>query len=75
MTTITAILPAYNEETSIGSVILCTSQHADRVLVINDGSIDHTAGVARLAGVECRPVWLIPVDILWFAASLRNGGG
>lgn len=50
MTRITAILPAYNEEISIGSVILRARQHADRVIVIDDGSSDATAEVARLAG-------------------------
>ncbi len=57
MTRITAILPAYNEEISIGSVILRARQHADRVIVIDDGSSDATAEVARLAGAEviCHP--------------------
>lgn len=72
---IAAILPAFNEEISLGSVVLRTRQHADRVFVVDDGSTDRTAEVAGLAGVECRPIWLIPVDILWFAVSLRNGGG
>lgn len=52
ITVITAILPAYNEEVSVGSVVLRTLQHADRVIVVDDGSIDHTAEVARLAGAE-----------------------
>jgi hypothetical protein len=38
LTTITAILPAYNQEISIGSVVLYTRKYADRVLVIDDGS-------------------------------------
>ena len=49
---ITAILPAFNEEVSIGSVVLRTKQYADRVIVIDDGSSDRTAEVARLAGAE-----------------------
>lgn len=49
---ITAILPAYNEEVSIGSVVLRTKQYVDRVIVIDDGSSDRTAEVARLAGAE-----------------------
>ncbi len=52
MTTITAILPAFNEEVSIGSVVLCTRQYVDRVLVIDDGSTDRTAEIAELAGAE-----------------------
>jgi len=50
MPSITALLPAYNEEISIGSVVLCTKQYADRVIVIDDGSSDRTAEVAALAG-------------------------
>ncbi len=49
---ITAILPAYNEEVAIGSVVLRTKQYADRVIVVDDGSSDRTAEVARLAGAE-----------------------
>jgi len=49
---ITAILPAYNKEISIGSVVLRTKQHADRVIVIDDGSTDCTAEVAEMAGAE-----------------------
>jgi glycosyltransferase involved in cell wall biosynthesis len=50
--TITAVLPAYNEEISIGSVVLRTKQHTDRVIVIDDGSTDRTAEVAAMAGAE-----------------------
>lgn len=50
--TITAILPAFNEEISIGSVVLHTRQHADHVIVIDDGSTDRTAEVAQLAGAK-----------------------
>lgn len=50
--TITAILPAYNEEVSIGSIVLHTRQYADRVIVVDDGSSDHTAKFAELAGAE-----------------------
>ncbi len=49
---ITAILPAYNEEISIGSVVLRTKQYADRVIVVDDGSLDRTAEVAEMAGAE-----------------------
>ncbi len=49
---ILAILPAYNEEVSIGSIVLHARQHADRVIVIDDGSSDRTAEMAKLAGAE-----------------------
>ena len=52
MPPITALLPAYNEEVSIGSVVLRTRQFADRVIVVDDGSSDRTAEVAALAGAE-----------------------
>ncbi|MBA7481784.1 MAG: glycosyltransferase [Dehalococcoidia bacterium] len=48
--TIIVGMPAYNEEKYIGSVILQARQFADEVVVVDDGSSDHTAQVARLAG-------------------------
>jgi len=47
-----AVLPAYNEELVIGSVVLRTKQYVDRVIVVDDGSSDRTAEVAKLAGAE-----------------------
>ncbi len=52
MNGITAILPAFNEEVAIGSVVLETKRYANRVIVIDDGSSDRTAEVATLAGAE-----------------------
>ncbi|MGC9516144.1 MAG: glycosyltransferase family 2 protein [Methanomicrobiales archaeon] len=52
MAKITAILPAYNEEVSIGSMVLRTAQYVDRVIVVDDGSTDETANIARMAGAE-----------------------
>ncbi|MBN1439936.1 MAG: glycosyltransferase family 2 protein [Anaerolineales bacterium] len=45
-----AIIPAYNEERFIGSVVLKAKKYVDAVLVIDDGSKDLTAEVARAAG-------------------------
>jgi glycosyltransferase involved in cell wall biosynthesis len=45
-------IPAYNEEIAIGSVILRSLKHANKVLVINDGSKDKTSEIAKLAGAE-----------------------
>lgn len=52
MVHIIAILPAYNEEVSIGSMVLRSKQHVDKVIVVDDGSIDCTVKVAKLAGAE-----------------------
>ena len=47
---ITVALPAYNEERYIGSVVLQAKKYADEVIVIDDGSTDRTAKIAKLAG-------------------------
>jgi len=52
MTKITAILPAYNEEVSLGSVVLNTKKYVDNVIVVDDGSKDSTVEIAKLAGAE-----------------------
>ena len=49
---ITAIIPAYNEQVSIGSMVLKTKMYVDRVIVVDDGSNDKTAEIAELAGAE-----------------------
>ena len=45
-----AIIPAYNEERVIGSMILKTLPMVDEILVIDDGSTDLTADIAVRAG-------------------------
>ena len=47
---IIAAIPAFNEEKYIGTVVLKTRQYVDEVVVVDDGSTDQTADVARLAG-------------------------
>lgn len=49
---ITVIHSAYNEEISIGTIVLLTRQYADKVIVVDGGSVDRTADVARKAGAE-----------------------
>lgn len=49
---IVAAVPAFNEEIAIGSVVLRARPYAGCVIVIDDGSSDATADVARLAGAE-----------------------
>ena len=45
-----ALIPAYNEELVLPSVILRAREFVDRVIVVDDGSTDRTAKVAELAG-------------------------
>ncbi|MDH7509873.1 MAG: glycosyltransferase family 2 protein [Methanolinea sp.] len=49
---IIAVIPAYNEELTIGTVVLATRQYVDHVIVVDDGSTDRTARIATLAGAE-----------------------
>jgi len=49
---ITAIIPALNEEISIGSMVIKTKKYADNVIVVDDGSTDDTAEIARIAGAD-----------------------
>lgn len=48
------IIPAYNEEVSIGSLIRDIRKHAPEadILVINDGSSERTESCAREAGAK-----------------------
>lgn len=65
------IIPALNEEASIGHVVSETRQHlpgAD-VLVVNDGSTDHTAQIAASAGAI---VLNLPYNV-GIGASVQTG--
>jgi len=52
MVKITVILPAYNEEISMGSMVIGAKKYANSVIVIDDGSADNTAEIAKLSGAE-----------------------
>jgi len=45
-----AVIPCYNEAATIGTVVLKTKHHVDKVLVVDDGSEDDTAKIAIDAG-------------------------
>lgn len=47
-----AIIPAFNEEMTIGSVVLEARRFVDEVIVVDDGSTDRTPEIAKLAGAS-----------------------
>jgi len=47
---ICAVIPAYNEEETVGLIIKTTKKYIDDVFVINNGSTDRTASVASKHG-------------------------
>jgi glycosyltransferase involved in cell wall biosynthesis len=47
-----AAMPAYNVEPYIGSVVLKAKRHVDKVIVVDDGSTDATATIAKTAGAH-----------------------
>jgi glycosyltransferase involved in cell wall biosynthesis len=50
MSSVAVLLPAYNEEIAIGSMVILSLEYADEVIVIDDGSTDRTAQISKLAG-------------------------
>ena len=47
-----AIIPAYNEEKNISIVIEKCIKYVDKIMVIDDGSTDNTAVIARESGAD-----------------------
>lgn len=64
--TVTAIIPAYNEEARIAVTILAlrTVSGLDQIIVVDDGSTDSTAAAAESAGA----------DVLVLERNLGKGG-
>ena len=74
---VVALIPAYNEEAVIGEVVAATLGQVPTVLVVDDGSTDATAALARAAGAE---VIRLPENrgkagavMAGFAAALARG--
>ncbi|NND73441.1 MAG: glycosyltransferase family 2 protein [Ilumatobacter sp.] len=53
MTGVLAIVPALDEADTIAEVVRSAAAHVDSVVVIDDGSTDGTADLAREAGASC----------------------
>lgn len=51
---ISCLIPAYNEENTIGNVIDCVKKAGiiDEIIVVSDGSTDRTADISRKLGVK-----------------------
>lgn len=51
---VTAIIPAYNEELTIASVVNCLKKvdKIQKIIVVSDGSTDKTAEIARECGAD-----------------------
>lgn len=45
-----ALVPAYNEERFIGSLVLAAKPFVDYIIVVDDGSVDRTCQIAQAAG-------------------------
>jgi glycosyltransferase involved in cell wall biosynthesis len=45
-----AIIPCFNEEATIAALVRAVSEHLPFVIVVDDGSTDTTAALARVAG-------------------------
>ena len=65
---ITAIIPAYNEANRIAKVIRSTAPYVDEILVVDDGSSDHTFNVVKTEGIK-----IIRQDHAGYIAAIKNG--
>ncbi|MEJ2744886.1 MAG: glycosyltransferase family 2 protein [bacterium] len=64
-----ALIPAFNEEGRIGEVVAGALKYVPKAIVVDDGSNDGTARIARDAGAEILP----HVRNLGKGASLKDG--
>lgn len=49
---LTVVIPALNEEATIGQVVTAALEAGERVLVVDDGSTDGTGAMAQMAGAS-----------------------
>ena len=51
-TSITAVIPAFNEQKTVARIVEGAKKHVDEVIVVDDGSVDSTGSVAKAAGAR-----------------------
>ncbi|MDG6996920.1 MAG: glycosyltransferase family 2 protein [Nitrososphaerota archaeon] len=66
---VVAVIPAYNEEKTIASVLIRTEKQVDNVIVVDDGSKDLTGDIAKRMGATV----LSHESNLGKGAALRSG--
>lgn len=66
---IAIVMPALNEEKSIGSVLKMARKYAWKIIVVNDGSTDKTARIAKASGA----IVVTHEKNMGLGASLRDG--
>ncbi len=64
-----AVIPAYNEENNIGSIIKKTKKYVDNIIVVDDGSNDKTKEAAEKSGA----IVLRHIVNLGKGATLKTG--
>ena len=64
-----AVIPAYNESLTIASMVFLSLEHVTDVIVVDDGSLDKTSDMARLAGAH---VYSLPKNSGKAAALMRG---
>ena len=69
MNNVWAVIPAYNEQKNIGSIIKKTKRYVDKVIVVDDGSRDKTREIAEKSGA----IVLRHIVNLGKGATLKTG--
>lgn len=66
---ISVVIPAYNEASSIGKVVEKCKKYCDEIIVVDDGSTDSTAEIARNWGA----IVILHKENLGVTKSIENG--